>query len=149
MDVLNINELANAVKPVVLPGEEMRVTIIKEGKEKEQGIGYLDDGTMIVVEGGQKADRRDTRCQRHQRPADRPGQNDLCQDQRRIRRTGQRVQLTKASALIPAAGRGERFGRRTNKVFFEIAGKPILAHTLSVFETCDAIDEIIHRYRPS
>ncbi len=48
--VLNINELANALKPVVLPGEEMQVAIIKEGKEKEQGIGYLDDGTMIVVE---------------------------------------------------------------------------------------------------
>jgi uncharacterized protein YacL len=54
VDVMNVNELANAVKPVVLPGEEMRVTIIKEGKEKEQGIGYLDDGTMIVVEGGRR-----------------------------------------------------------------------------------------------
>jgi len=54
VDVLNVNELANAVKPVVLPGEEMHVTIIKEGKEKEQGIGYLDDGTMIVVEGGRR-----------------------------------------------------------------------------------------------
>ena len=54
VDVLNVNELANALKPVVLPGEEMRVTIIKEGKEKEQGIGYLDDGTMIVVEGGRR-----------------------------------------------------------------------------------------------
>jgi len=51
--VLNINELANAVKPVVLPGEEMQVTIIKDGKEPGQGIAYLDDGTMIVVEGGQ------------------------------------------------------------------------------------------------
>ncbi len=52
--VLNINELANAIKPVVLPGEEMRVTIIKSGKEAGQGIGYLNDGTMIVVEGGSK-----------------------------------------------------------------------------------------------
>lgn len=52
--VLNINELANAVKPVVLPGEEMVVTIIKEGKESNQGVAYLDDGTMIVVEGGKK-----------------------------------------------------------------------------------------------
>lgn len=52
--VLNINELANAVKPVVLPGEEMVVTIIKEGKESNQGVAYLDDGTMIVVEGGRK-----------------------------------------------------------------------------------------------
>jgi Integral membrane protein (PIN domain superfamily) len=52
--VININELANAVKPVVLPGEEMRVTVVKEGKETGQGIAYLDDGTMIVVEDGQK-----------------------------------------------------------------------------------------------
>ena len=52
MLVLNINELANAVKPVVLPGEQMRVLVVKEGKEDTQGIGYLNDGTMIVVEGG-------------------------------------------------------------------------------------------------
>jgi uncharacterized protein YacL len=50
--VLNINELANAVKPIVMPGEEMKVQIIKEGKEQKQGIAYLDDGTMIVVEDG-------------------------------------------------------------------------------------------------
>ena len=50
--VLNVNELANAVKAVVHPGEEMRVKIIQEGKEAGQGVGYLDDGTMIVVEGG-------------------------------------------------------------------------------------------------
>ena len=52
--VLNINELANAVKPVVLPGEEMLVMVIKDGKENGQGIAYLDDGTMIVVDGGRK-----------------------------------------------------------------------------------------------
>ena len=52
--VLNINELANAVKPVVLPGEEMTVQIVKEGKEINQGVAYLDDGTMIVVEGGRR-----------------------------------------------------------------------------------------------
>lgn len=50
--VLNINDLANAVKPVVLPGEEIIVQVIKDGKEYGQGIAYLDDGTMIVVEGG-------------------------------------------------------------------------------------------------
>ncbi len=52
--VLNINELANAVKPVLLPGEEMMVKIIQDGKELGQGVGYLDDGTMIVVEGGRQ-----------------------------------------------------------------------------------------------
>ncbi|SDJ33644.1 PIN/TRAM domain-containing protein [Proteiniclasticum ruminis] len=52
--VLNINELANAVKPMLLPGEEMSLLISKVGKEQNQGIGYLDDGTMIVVEDGKK-----------------------------------------------------------------------------------------------
>ena len=52
--VLNINELANAIKPVVLPGEDMSIRIVKDGKEQTQGVAYLDDGTMIVVEGGRK-----------------------------------------------------------------------------------------------
>lgn len=52
--VLNINDLSNAVKPVALPGESMRVFVIKEGKEMGQGVAYLDDGTMIVVENGRK-----------------------------------------------------------------------------------------------
>jgi len=54
VEVLNINELANAIKPIVLPGEEMTIQIVKEGKESGQGIGYLDDGTMIVVEGAKR-----------------------------------------------------------------------------------------------
>ncbi|NLJ37962.1 MAG: PIN domain nuclease [Candidatus Atribacteria bacterium] len=54
VEVLNINELANSLKPYVLPGEELRVQIIREGKESDQGVGYLDDGTMVVVEGGKK-----------------------------------------------------------------------------------------------
>lgn len=52
LDVLNINELANAVKPLYLPGEEMEILIVREGKEHKQGLAYLDDGTMIVVENG-------------------------------------------------------------------------------------------------
>lgn len=54
VSVLNINELANAVKPVVLPGEEMHIQVVKDGKEAGQGIAYLDDGTMIVIEGGRR-----------------------------------------------------------------------------------------------
>ncbi len=52
--VLNINELAHAVKPILLPGEDMQVKIMQEGKEVNQGVGYLDDGTMIVVENGKQ-----------------------------------------------------------------------------------------------
>lgn len=54
VSVLNINELANALRAVVLPGEEIEVKVVQEGKEKGQGVGYLPDGTMIVVEGGGK-----------------------------------------------------------------------------------------------
>jgi len=54
VSVLNINELANSLKPVVLPGETMRVFVLKEGKEYNQGVVYLDDGTMVVVENGRK-----------------------------------------------------------------------------------------------
>ena len=53
--VLNIADLATALKPVVLPGETMSLFVMKDGKEKEQGIGYLDDGTMVVVENGRKS----------------------------------------------------------------------------------------------
>ena len=52
--MLNINELANALKPIVLPGETMRVFILKEGKEYNQGVAYLDDGTMVVVDNAKK-----------------------------------------------------------------------------------------------
>ncbi len=52
--VLNINDLANALKPVVLPGETMKVRVVKEGKEYNQGVAYLDDGTMVVVDNGRK-----------------------------------------------------------------------------------------------
>ena len=52
--ILNINDLANAIKPIVLPGELMKITIVKSGKETGQGIAYLNDGTMIVAEGGEK-----------------------------------------------------------------------------------------------
>jgi uncharacterized protein YacL len=52
--VLNINELANALKPVLLPGDDLRVAVIREGREAHQGVGYLDDGTMIVIENGRR-----------------------------------------------------------------------------------------------
>ncbi len=54
VQVLNVNELANALKSIVIPGEELRVNIVQEGKEVGQGVAYLDDGTMVVVEGGRR-----------------------------------------------------------------------------------------------
>ncbi len=75
--VLNINELANAVKAVVHPGEEMSVRIIQEGKEAGQGVGYLDDGTMIVVEGGIRFLNQELADHGHPRAADRGRPHDL------------------------------------------------------------------------
>lgn len=63
IQVLNINELAEAIKPVLIPGENLIVKVIQEGKEKNQGIGYLNDGTMIVVEGGDKFIGRELECE--------------------------------------------------------------------------------------
>ena len=54
IQVLNVNELANALKPVVLPGEEMNVRVLQEGREAGQGVAFLDDGTMVVVENGRR-----------------------------------------------------------------------------------------------
>jgi uncharacterized protein YacL len=54
VSVLNVNELANALKPVVLPGEVVLIHIVKEGKESGQGVAYLDDGTMVVVDHGKR-----------------------------------------------------------------------------------------------
>ncbi len=61
--VLNVNELANAIRPVVLPGEEMAVKIVQAGKEKGQGVGYLPDGTMIVVEQGDSLIGQEVMCE--------------------------------------------------------------------------------------
>jgi len=58
---LNINELANALKPAVLPGEEIEVMVVQRGKEKNQGVGYLDDGTMVVIEDGIRFMRQDVK----------------------------------------------------------------------------------------
>ena len=54
IQVLNVNELANALRPAVLPGEDLSVNIVQEGKEMGQGVAFMDDGTMVVVEGGRR-----------------------------------------------------------------------------------------------
>ena len=86
--VLNINELANAIKPVALPGEEILVHVIKEGKEHGQGIAYLEDGTMIVVGRGEEVYRGRNSCDRHQCSPDGGRADDLCQAKRGTDRQG-------------------------------------------------------------
>jgi uncharacterized protein YacL len=78
--VLNVNELSNAIRPVVLPGEELVVRVVQPGKERNQGVGYLADGTMIVVENGDKLIGQEVNGHRsHPRFPDRGRQDDLCQ----------------------------------------------------------------------
>ena len=57
--VLNVNQLANSLRPVILPGEHMNIKVIKEGKDENQGVGYLDDGTMVVIDNGKKHINKD------------------------------------------------------------------------------------------
>lgn len=80
--VLNINELSNAIKPVVLPGEEMTIDIVKDGKESSQGVAYLEDGTMIVVEGGRKIHRTNNKCYSYISSSDSSWTNDFCKTKR-------------------------------------------------------------------
>ncbi|MBM2820395.1 MAG: twitching motility protein PilT, partial [Candidatus Berkelbacteria bacterium] len=63
ISVLNVNELAESLKPSLIPGEEIYVKIIQKGKEPGQGVGYLPDGTMIVVEGGEKLVGKEVSCE--------------------------------------------------------------------------------------
>ena len=84
--VINLNDVANALKPVFLPGEAFSVRIMKPGEAAGQGVGYLDDGTMIVVEGGRDHIGETVQHFRHQRVADECWPNDL----RAIRRDGDR-----------------------------------------------------------
>ena len=105
VEVLNINELANALKPIVLPGEIMRVFILKEGKEYNQGVAYLDDGTMVVVDNAKQDDFEDHRHRRHQRAADHGRQDDL----RPLRRArASRPRQAAANALADSRGHREQ-----------------------------------------
>ena len=108
--VLNINELANSLKPVVLPGEIMKVFILKEGKEYNQGVAYLDDGTMVVVDNARQADRQDHRRRRHERAADDGRQDDL----RPLRRSKRRG-LAGAGPAERDEGRSRRAASRLRR----------------------------------
>ena len=105
VEVLNINELANALKPIVLPGETMRVFILKEGKEYNQGVAYLDDGTMVVVDNAKKMISQDHRHRRDQRAADHRGQDDLRQVRRARARGARQARRRRASGTT---ARGEQ-----------------------------------------
>jgi len=107
LSILNVNQLANALRPVVLPGEPMRVLILREGKEPNQGVAYLDDGTMVVVDGGRRLINKIVSIQVtsvHQTTAGKMifGRLDERQEQP--------VSVARQAAAAAGAGRGENAG---------------------------------------
>ena len=104
VDVINLNELANALKTVALPGEIMPVRIVKPGDQIGQGVGYLDDGTMVVVEQGRSADRPGGRDHGDQRAADAGRPDDL------------RPARSAPERLADAVSRSRRRGRRSGRL---------------------------------
>jgi hypothetical protein len=135
--VLNINELANAVKPVVLPGEEMAVQVIKDGKEAGQGVAYLDDGTMIVVENGRRyiGDKLEVVVTSVLQTA--AGRMIFAKPKVAwiisVQQGGEVSGSGEVAVVIPAAGKGKRMGAPLNKQYLKLEGRPLLAYTLDVF----------------
>ena len=121
--VLNINELANAVKAVVHPGEEMSVKIIQEGKEPGQGVGYQDDGTMIVVEGGNRFMNREVGVTVTRVLQTVAGRMIFAQPREEpTRRSATPSVEAQVGAILVAGGRGRRMGG--DKLWIEFSGRP-------------------------
>ena len=108
--VLNINELCNALRPVVLPGEAIRVFVLKEGKEAGQGVAYLDDGTMIVVDNARRYIGQERGRHRHQRAADDCRPHDLHPAEGRNRARGDAGRAWIAAVSCQACGRAGSHG---------------------------------------
>ena len=146
--VLNLNDLANAVKPIVGAGESMAITIVKEGKEPHQGVGYFEDGTMVVVENGRShVDETVTVTVTTvlQTTAGRmifatlaDGRFDQASGAAAGSRQG-RAALTSA-LIVPAFGLGMRAGE--DKLWAVVAGRPVLAITLESIAAAGCFDLI-------
>ena len=161
IEVLNLNDAASALRPTYLPGENIRLRIAKSGKEAEQGVGYLDDGTMVVVQGGRSLVGRDSRRRGDLGAPDLGGQDDLRSRGRALpgdlrrghERTGRalggvgRAAVTAASvgAIVVAGGSGERLGREGGKQLAVVAGLPVLSWTVKALAETPEIDVIVAR----
>ena len=159
VQVLNVNELANALKPVVLPGEIMMVGIVKEGKEPNQGVAYLDDGTMIVVEDGRKfiggtqpvivssvlqtsAGKMIFARVRTDEDGDGYDYN-AGRDPRTKTPTAAATIRPTVAVVLPAAGQARRFGSAENKVWATLSGRSVLEWTLAAFQSHPGVDSIV------
>ena len=129
--VLNVNSLANALKPALLPGDPLKIKLITEGKEQGQGVGYLDDGTMVVVEGGARLPGSRAGCGRHARPADGHGTHGLRPDAPGVSGRGVPEGRTSASDRggRGAAGASRRMGG-LDKLDAELAGRSVLRRSV-------------------
>src|SRR5262249_38890474 len=168
--VLNINELCNALRPVVLPGEAIRVFVLKEGKEAGQGVAYLDDGTMIVVDNARRyigknidvvvtsvlqttagrmiftrlkeeTEREKWQCAGGSLPIFfRP-----VPFPRRVPGGSRMDPPARRStvAVVPAAGRGLRMGGSVPKQFLAIGGLPLVVHSLRILQAAPSVDAIV------
>jgi len=117
ISVLNVNQLANALRPAVLPGESMRVFILREGKEANQGVAYLEDGTMVVVDGARRHMNRNIEIavtSVHQTPAGKMIFGRLMEE---------RNEASAPMARHAAAGRAENGGRITDSMSSERGAK--------------------------
>ena len=143
--VMNINSLANAVKPAVLPGEELRVRVIQEGKEAGQGVGFLDDGTMIVVEGGARHIDHDVDVSVTRVLQTVAGTDDLRPAATRLSAAAPRDPTggsPVADAIVVAAGPLGRMGG-TDKLFAPVGGRPLLAWTLDALDAVAEVERIV------
>ena len=126
--VLNINSLANALKPALLPGDTLRIKVITEGKEPGQGVGYLDDGTMVVVEGGAKLVGRELDVAGDARPPDGHGPDGLRAGPSGVS-AGEAASGGTSSvpieAVVVAAGSSSRMGG-LDKLEAELDGRSVL-----------------------
>ena len=133
IEMLNVNDLVNAVKPVVFTGEELEIRLMKEGKEANQAIGYLEDGTMVVVSDGRKSCGADGQGLCDLGIADPGRAHDLRQD-------GEAV---KTEVIVVAAGAGKRLNLKGPKAFVLLKGAPLLVYCLKVFNAHPDIDGIV------
>ena len=139
--VMNINSLANAVKPAVLPGEDLRVKVIQEGKEAGQGVGFLDDGTMVVVEGGARLIDRDVDVAVTRVLQTVAGRMIFAQPRARLgddgpRRAPDRRCRGRRSRRLAPHGRGRQAARPDR-------GPPLLSWTLDAVAASPAVDRLV------
>ena len=137
--VLNINNLINSLKPIVLPGEEMDIQVVKEGKDENQGIGYLDDGTMVVVENGRHLLNKKVRVVVTSMIQTNAGKMIFTKPEKHLARKLLALMQEAASLILLLGGSGSRFGSDKPKQFHLFQGSWSDSATGLLFETTTSV----------